>query len=139
MKRATKWALAGVTVSATGILGWIALRTYVRKQVLATLNAPAPEGYDYDNTMRKNILLQLGSSILRIPSAAALAESTVPIWSTVHPYDAFDDILVQGRNSKYWPKGYTSVLPKVVDSYIFATLKAMSDKAKEQEQKKLTG
>lgn len=64
MKRTTKWALAGVTVSATGILGWIALRTYVRKQVLATLNAPAPEGYDYDNTMRKNILLQLGSSIL---------------------------------------------------------------------------
>ena len=139
MKRTTKWALAGTAVTATGILGWLALRMYVRKQVLVTLNAPPPEGYDYDNQMSKNILLQLGSSVLRIPSAVALAESMVPLWSTIHPYDAFDDILVRGRSSKYWPRGYSSALPKVLDNYIFATLKAMSDRAKQEEQKKLTG
>ena len=127
MKKAKKWALAGVAVSGAGVLAWVGFRLYVRDQVLKTLNGPSPLGYEYDKTLQENPVTRFGSSLLKIPSARVLAESTVPIWSTVHPYDAFDDILVKGRDSQYWPVGYQSPLPDAIDSYIFKTLRAMSE------------
>ena len=140
MKKAKKWALAGVTVSGAGVLAWVGFRLYVRGQVLKTLNGPAPDGYEYDKKLRENPVTRFGSSLLKIPSARVLAESTVPIWSTIHPYDAFDDILVKGRDSQYWPKGYDSPLPEAIDAYIFKTLRAMSEAQEAMEKaKQITG
>lgn len=127
MKKSAKWAWAGAAVTGAGLLAWVQFRLYVRKEVLRVLNAPKPEGYDYDNTLRQNALIRIGGALLKIPSARVLAESAVPIWSTVHPYDAFDDILDNGRDSQYWPKGYQSALPEAIDDYIFKTLRAMNE------------
>jgi hypothetical protein len=140
MKKSTKVALFGFGTLGVGLFGWVQLRLYARREVLRVLNAPGPEGYEYDKKMQSGIFGKFGSTLLNIPPARALAESTVPLWETTHPYDAFDDILANGRRSKYWPKGYNSLLPKAADEHIFATLRAMSETMKEiEEQKQLKG
>jgi len=140
MKRRTKVALFGLGTVGLGFFGWVQLRLYIRREVLRTLNAPGPEGYEYDKKMRSGLLGLLGSSILNIPPASALADSTVPLWETTHPYAAFDDILAKGRNSKYWPPGYKTLLPKSADEAIFDILRRMSNAYKQVEaQKQLQG
>jgi hypothetical protein len=48
---------------------------------------------------------------LNIPPAWRLAETMVPIWSTNSPYEALDGILVDGRESVYWPPEYREGSP----------------------------
>jgi hypothetical protein len=37
----------------------------------------------------------------------------VPIWATNSPYEAVDDILLNGRESVYWPPEYREGSPLV--------------------------
>lgn len=140
MNTGTKWSLLALGTAGVGVVGWIALRHYIRNEVLKTLNGPGPEGYEYDKKMNSGLLSSLGGMLFNAPTAHDLAISTVPLWGTNHPYDAFDDILVKGRKSKYWPKNRQSLMPAIADNFIFTTLKAMSEAAKAQEQiKQLKG
>lgn len=131
MSAATAATVAGV--GALGVLGWVQFRLYVRRQVLKTLNDPSPDGFDYDNYFKTPWVRLLGVA-LDIPSAEQLAESTTPIWSTVHPQTAFEDILEKGRKSKYWPKSSrNSIAPPQVDEMIFTLLRQMANQAKEEQ------
>lgn len=141
MDAKVKWTLVGVGALGAGFYGWYQFRMYVRKQVEKTLNDPAPNGFDFDQKLKSNLLAQIGSSLLDLPSAAELAESTTPIWSIIHPNDAFDDILLNGRESIYWPKHRQTTLPKSVDTFIFKLLRTFNEFSKQQaeQQKQLTG
>ena len=114
--------LAGLTT--VGVGGWLAFRMYVRKEVERVLN----EEYDYDQMTKGGWLASRLGSALDLPSAKELAESVTPIWSTIMPEPAINDILENGRNSVYWPANRrASKLPKDVDVAIFALLRNVRD------------
>ncbi len=136
MNKSTKWSLLALGTVGGAVVVWMGVRYFIRDQVLSTLNAPGPEGYEYDKKMNSGLLASFGSMVFNAPTAQDLAISTVPYFGWNHPYTAFDDILVKGRRSKYWPKNRQSFLPPVADNFIFTTLKAMSDAYKAQEQQK---
>ena len=140
MNKGMKWTLIGLGVAGLGVGGWVQLRLYTRREVLKALNAPTSEGgYNFDKKLQSNPILRIGADLLDVPTAEELAESTTPIWSTIHPYDAFDDILQKGRESIYWPAHRQSSLPAAVDTLIFSVLRSFSEAQKRKEAQKLIG
>ena len=118
--------LALMVVGGTAVVGggWAAFRLYVRMEVQRVLN----DEYDYDNYLKKNWLTSRLGSALDIPTARELAESVVPIWSTIMPEPAINDILNKGRSSIYWPPNRrSSELPADVDQAIFDYLRNVRD------------
>lgn len=95
----------GLTLGGTalaGVSGWVVYRLYLRQRTYEEIEA---SGMLQGRAIAEGIasLLQMD---LNLPPASALAKSMVPIWSTVTPDEAFDDILANGRSSQYWPAAY---------------------------------
>ena len=105
------WAISGGTL-AFGVAGWVAIRLYARQRVLEELEA---EGLSQAFAIARRASSVAGSFSLDIdlnlPPPVALAMSMVPIFGINSPYDALDDIALNGRQSKYWPKGYSQPSP----------------------------
>jgi hypothetical protein len=132
MKTTTKWVLGGGAV--LGVIGWVQLRLYIRREVERVLR----EDYEFDTMLQKNPLYKAAASYLNVPDSSELAQSVVPIWSPVTPYAAIDDILLNGRDSVYWPsQRKKSSAPKWVDDLIFSTLRRMSEEEEKKEVKKI--
>jgi len=93
--------IAGAGVIAGGsafVLSRLALREGVRQEIEAT------DAYAKAQLVAQG--LGLFGVNLGVPTPAELATAIVPLFSTVSPYEAAEDIKRHGRKSKYWPKGY---------------------------------
>lgn len=108
------------SVAAVGSLGWVAFRLYVRSELVRVLN----DQYDYGGVLRKVASLEkLVGTRANLPSAEDLAESAVPMWSTIMPEAAMADILANGRKSPYWPKKYLTSDMARVEPYFLEGLR----------------
>jgi hypothetical protein len=90
-----------------GASGWVVYRMYLRQRTYEEIEA--------SGILQGQMVAQSIAAIFRLdlnlPPASELAKSIVPIWSTVTPDEAFDDILRRGRASEYWPPGYKDGSP----------------------------
>ena len=110
MARGGTVAMAGVSVTSLALLGvggWVALRIHTRNKTALELEE---EGVLQQAGLAQG-LADLFNMDLNIPPASRLAETMVPIWSTNSPYEAVDDILINGRESIYWPPDYREGSP----------------------------
>jgi hypothetical protein len=126
--------IGGVAASAGG---WVMFRLAIRREVVRVLN----EEYDYDQFTKGSWLTSRLSFALDMPTAKELAESVTPIYSTIMPEAAINDILEKGRESIYWPQNHkSSKLPKDADNALFALLRNVRDyyAAKDAQQKQVT-
>jgi len=58
-----------------------------------------------------------------LPQPNELAESLVPLFSTISPFEAVEDIKVRGRESRYWPKAHqTSDIPPQVEDFLISSM-----------------
>ena len=111
------------TAAGVGTFGWVAFRMYVRSRVIETLNTE----YDYDAAVASLSKLKLVGLGLQLPSAAELAASVTPIWSTVMPEAAIADITNRGRNSVYWPAAYKrGAATQAIEPYLLNILRKTS-------------
>lgn len=127
MKKRTIYLLGG---GALGAVSYLGVRLYIRSEVERTLR----DTYQYDAQVERYRPLVAG---LNLPTATELAAALVPLLSTTGPYKAIEDVLVNGRDSVFWPvKRRTTKAPKWVDDAIFTVLRRMYEQS---EGKKLTG
>lgn len=122
----TSPAIAAATAAGAGALGWIAFRMYVRSEVVRTLN----EQYGYDQIVRSLNALRRAGIDLKVPTAEELAEGVTPIWSTVMPKDAINDILQNGRQSEFWPEAYRGSGSEKLEPYLLAGLRKAQQQGK---------
>jgi hypothetical protein len=122
------------TVAGVGTLGWVTFRLYVRSEVVRVLNTD----YDFDRTVQTISKLKVIGFDMRLPTAEVFAESIVPIWSTIMPEAAIDDILAKGRSSAYWPEEYRKgATSAAIEPYLLAGLRKagkLDDSATNKEQ-----
>ena len=90
--------------SALGVGGWITFRLYVRQRLMEELQK---EGLTETFQTAAGVA-GFFKMDLNIPPPITLAKSMVPMWSTVMPEEALQDIAVNGRLSQYWPKAYSA-------------------------------
>lgn len=114
----------GISVGAAAALGaggWIAFRYYVRSRLRKEM---AAEGYDTFYYQSQGVA-GLFSLDLNLPPPEALVESMVPLLSGVMPDTAYKDILLLGRQSRYWPEKYRqgSSLPALFEKGAMAFLR----------------
>jgi hypothetical protein len=112
MARGGTIAMAGVSVTSMALLGvggWVALRIHTRNKTALELEE---EGVLQQAGLAQGVADLFGVD-LNIPPPGRLAETMVPIWSTNSPYTALDDILINGRESIYWPPEYREGSPLV--------------------------
>lgn len=100
-----KAIFTGLTFGGTavaGVAGWTAYRMYLRQRTYEEIEA---SGMLRGQSIAEGIaaLFQVD---LNLPPASLLAKTMVPIWSTVTPDEAFQDVLTRGRSSIYWPSAY---------------------------------
>lgn len=111
--------LIAATAAGVGTFGWVAFRMYVRSRVVETLNTK----YSYDSTVASLSKLKGLGVDLKLPTAAELAVSVTPIWSTIMPEAAIADISKRGRKSAYWPAAYRSgAISQAVEPYLLNIL-----------------
>jgi hypothetical protein len=119
------------TAAGVGTLGWVAFRLYVRSEVVRVLN----EEHRFDETLQSLSFLKALGLDLRLPTAAEFAESLVPIWSTVMPEAAVEDVLAKGRSSRYWPEQYkTGSAAAKLEPYLLAGLRKSAQSGATTEQ-----
>lgn len=117
VKTPARRSTVAVTAVGVGVTGWLAVRYYIRSQVVEQLNAK----YHYDSTVAQIRLLNAVGLNAQIPTAAEFAKSLVPLWSPVMPQEAIEDILKYGRQSRYWPAAYrTGSVMALVEPYLLA-------------------
>lgn len=116
---------AGISLGSVVGLGgaFVAARLYIRDVVYDTL----VKEYNYKK-MRDSLesLARAYGGSLNLPDAKSFAESLVPLWSFDTPYTAIEDVLKNGRKSKFWPKKYKKT-PKggrQVEDALFKALRA---------------
>jgi len=91
---------AGVAVASTA--AWVGYRTYLRAEVLKELEqTQLVRGWAVADYLSKGLGVKMN-----IPAPEELAKSLVPIWDTTSPYKAIEDVLQNGRMSRYWPAAY---------------------------------
>lgn len=83
--------------------------------------------YNFDKVVKDVSMLKAVGLDLKLPTAEVFAESLVPIWSTVMPETAIEDILAKGRGSAYWPEAYRAgATSAAIEPYLLAGLRKMS-------------
>jgi len=114
MERSRALALAGGAIGV-GALGFMGMRYALRMKVEQTI-AEDPT-YQQIRKVADTSIALVGFDI-GLPPAQALANSMVPLFSTVSPYEAADDLSINGRRSKYWPRKYkkSDIPPNVEDA-----------------------
>jgi hypothetical protein len=112
----TRPVIVAATVAGAGTLGWVAFRMYVRSEVVRVLE----KEYDWANIVKGFETLKAIGIDVRLPSAPELAESLTPIWSIVMPEAAINDILENGRRSRYWPPSYRGSGTEILEPYLLA-------------------
>jgi len=114
MERSRALALAGGAIGV-GALGFMGMRYALRMKVEQTI-AEDPT-YQQIRKVADTSIALVGFDI-GLPPAQALAHSMVPLFSTVSPYEAADDLSINGRRSKYWPRKYkkSDIPPNVEDA-----------------------
>lgn len=112
----TRPVIVAATVAGAGTLGWVAFRMYVRSEVVRVLE----KEYDWANIVKGFETLKAIGIDVRLPSAPELAESLTPIWSIVMPEAAINDILENGRHSRYWPPSYRGSGTEILEPYLLA-------------------
>jgi hypothetical protein len=116
--------LIGAGVGALGVTGWVALRYYVRSETKKTLVAE----YRFDRVLKHiSEFEDVAGLDFNMPTLDQFVDAVVPIWSTKHPKDAIDDILVNGRKSAYWPSDYRRAVAPKQERMILAALKGAKD------------
>lgn len=142
--KAGRIAVTAGALSLAGFVGFVAVRRYIRGEVARTLR----EDYQFDEKQAQFPYV-LVAEAMNLPSSAELADSLVPLWSTMGPYDAIEDVLKNGRKSAYWPEkrrtlnvpkqardllATAGLTPEKIDQGIFQTLRTIY-----QRQKQLNG
>ena len=121
----------GLGILGVGTAAFVGSRIALRRAVTANLQA---NPYYRQAQTAANIGSVIGFD-LGIPKPEELAESLVPLLSTISPYQAGEDIQRRGRQSRYWPKKYKrSDIPPQVEQMIIAALVSVSQ-AQDQKQK----
>ena len=86
-------------------------------------------------SMAGGLTSSLGFNI-GLPQPEELAESLVPLFSTISPFEAVEDIKVQGRQSKYWPKARrTSDIPPRLEEFLIAALSSATQEKGRKERR----
>lgn len=123
-----KAVLIGAGVGTLGVTGWVAFRYYVRSETKKTL----VQEYRFDKVLRHIAEFEDVSGVdFNIPPLDAFVDSLVPIWSTIHPKEAIDDVFANGRKSVYWPADYRRAVSAKYERMIFAALKGAKDAPEE--------
>ena len=132
MDRSRALLIAGGAIGVGG-LTFVGIRYALRMEVAKTI-AVDPM---YQRTRQ---IADASSSLLGfdigLPQPDELAASLVPLFSTVSPYEAADDIQFNGRRSKYWPKKYrrSDIPPQVEDALMRLMVRVSQSKNEPQAQ-----
>tara|TARA_R100001163_G_C5055810_1_gene192246 strand:+ start:836 stop:1222 length:387 start_codon:yes stop_codon:yes gene_type:complete len=113
-------------VSAAGLAGWVGFRLYVRSEVEKYFKTKTALPTESSGAFLQDLVGIAKATVktrANLPSAAELAESMVPIFSTVMPEKAWDDIQARGRDSRYWPAAYRATptgMDRSIETQLFA-------------------
>jgi hypothetical protein len=129
----SKAAIVLAAAAGLSLGGWMMIRTSIRTEVARALR----EDYDLDTLSHGFSAFGID---LHLPSSDEFAESLVPMWSTIGPKEAIEDVLAKGRTSDYWPAAYkTAKAPSALETKIFQILNALYQSKKDAAQQQKAG
>ena len=118
-------ALGGLGVAASAFAG---SRYLLRNEVQLSIE----ESEGYSRALVASKAMSLVGIDIGLPSPEELAGSLVPIVSTVSPYEAAEDIVVNGRASRFWPEAYRrSDIPPQIEQLL---MRVMVNLAQQEDQ-----
>jgi hypothetical protein len=117
-------AVALTAAAVMGGAGFLGLRHYMRVKTAQELDSSGA----YDQMLRAQALAAPLGFNMNLPPKDALVRAMVPLWSLQTPLDAVDDILLRGRQSRFWPAKYRrSDIPPQFEARLLQALTAYRD------------